>query len=188
MMPKTPKPARCLILLLMWLSGWVRRYGKGGSHRIWRSDCFQYIRIVFGCLGAVGLKNFMWIYVCPRVAQFLAFEMFSSFLEWVVRDVSDMDSVTHYLDDFLCVGPPSLNVSAISSVHMVGRFGVPLAADKTEGPTTEISFLGIIIDSGVMECRLPVDKVEVLRIEIWGMLGQCKVQLRRLQSGLLGTF
>ncbi|XP_075705554.1 histone-binding protein RBBP4-A-like [Rhinoderma darwinii] len=34
-------------------------------------------------------------------------------------------------------------------------FGVPLAPEKTEGPTTVIKFLGIIIDSDRLECRLP---------------------------------
>lgn len=52
------------------------------------------------------------------------FEMFSLFLEWVVRDVSGLDSVIHYLDDFLCVGPPSSNVCLLSTLqHITGRFG-----------------------------------------------------------------
>ena len=34
------------------------------------------------------------------------FEMFSSFLEWVVVDVSGCSSVIHYLDDFFCLGLP----------------------------------------------------------------------------------
>lgn len=39
-------------------------------------------------------------------------------------------------------------------------FGVPLAAQKTEGPTTELNFLGKVLDTGLMECRLPLDKLE----------------------------
>ena len=116
------------------------------------------------------------------------FETFSSFLEWVVRDVAGTESVIHYLDDFLCVGPPSSNVCAVllaTLQHIADRFGVPLAADKTEGPTTVLSFLGIMIDSEAMECRLSADKVENLRLEIRGLLGRDKVQLRALQS-LLG--
>lgn len=52
---------------------------------------------------------------------------------------------------------------------------VGLAADKTKGLTMEIVFLGIVIDSRAMECRLQTDKVENLRIEIKGMMGQSKV-------------
>ena len=106
----------------------------------------------------------------------------------MVRDVAGVDSVIHYLDDFLCVGPPSSKVCAVllaTLQHIAEKFGVPLAADKTEGPRTELMFLGIMIDSEKMECRLPRDKVENLRMEIRGMVGQDKVQLRTLQS-LLG--
>lgn len=41
--------------------------------------------------------------------------------------------------------------------------GVPLAPYKTEGPTTVIKFLGSLIDSAHMECRLLEDKVQNLR-------------------------
>lgn len=42
-------------------------------------------------------------------------------------------------------------------------FGVPLAPEKTEGPTTTIKFLGIQIDSERMECSLLDDKV----MDLW---------------------
>lgn len=48
-----------------------------------------------------------------------------------------------------------------------------------------ITFLGIVLNSGAMECRLPLDKLEALKVEIMGMLGLRKVQLGVLQS-LLG--
>lgn len=116
------------------------------------------------------------------------FEAFSSFLEWVVREVAGLDSVIHYLDDFLCIGPPASAVCAIllsTLQHIADRFGVPLAAEKTEGPKTELSFLGIVIDSIAMECRLPREKLEDPQREIRDIHGLRKVQLRALQS-LLG--
>lgn len=71
------------------------------------------------------------------------FEQFYSFLEWVVRDVSGLASVIHYLDDFLCIGPAegSICASLLSMVqHVFESFSVPLAADKTEGPATVVFF------------------------------------------------
>lgn len=44
--------------------------------------------------------------------------------------------------------------------HMMGRFGIPLVEDKTEGTTTTLSLLGIVIDSDRMECHLPEEKLE----------------------------
>ncbi|XP_040197615.1 solute carrier organic anion transporter family member 1C1-like [Rana temporaria] len=112
----------------------------------------------------------------------------SSFLEWVVRDVAGVSSIIHYLDDFLCIGPAASRIAAIllaTLEHMAERFGVPLSPEKTEGPSTEMTFLGITLDSMAMECRLPEDKLEAMKAEIRGMLGVRKVKLRALQS-LLG--
>ena len=116
------------------------------------------------------------------------FEQFSSFLEWVVRDVSGVNSVTQYLDDFLCVGTAGSRFCAVwlaTLEHIAEQFGVPLAPEKTEGPRLVIQFLGIVIGAEVMECRLPLDKLEGLEAEICEMGGLRKVQLRALQS-LLG--
>ena len=38
--------------------------------------------------------------------------------------------------------------------------GVPLAANKTVGPSTEMEFLGITLDAVRREARLPVDKLK----------------------------
>lgn len=69
--------------------------------------------------------------------------------------------------------------------YLAERFGIPLAADKTEGPTSSIKFLGIVIDSQAMECHLPEDKLLSLKEEVRLVFGKHKIQLRELQS-LLG--
>ena len=43
------------------------------------------------------------------------------------------------------------------------RLGVPIAAHKTEGPSTVVSFLGILIDTSKGELRLPQDKLTRLQ-------------------------
>lgn len=116
------------------------------------------------------------------------FETFSSFLEWVIREVSGHQSVIHYLDDFLCIGSKDSNVCSVllhSAERVAKEFGVPLAAEKTEGPTSVITFLGISIDTVNMECRLPEEKLVTLRAEVGRVAGLKKVQLKVLQS-LLG--
>lgn len=107
------------------------------------------------------------------------FEQFSSFVEWMVRDVSGASSIIHYLDDFLGVGPASSKICVVllaTLEHIAGRFGIPLAPEKIEGPSTAITFLGIFLDSGAMECRLREDKLAALKAAIEGMLGLRKVQ------------
>ncbi|KAM8939578.1 uncharacterized protein RCH25_053265 [Pelodytes ibericus] len=93
--------------------------------------------------------------------------------------------MVHYLDDFLCVGPRGSRtcVVLLRSLEQVAQsFGVPLAADKTEGPTTCLSFLGLEIDSVAGVCRLPKDKLVVLRAAVQMVRGAKKVTLRQLQS------
>ncbi|XP_077113673.1 uncharacterized protein LOC143768954 [Ranitomeya variabilis] len=113
------------------------------------------------------------------------FEAFSSFLEWAVRDVSGLDSVIHYLDDFLCIGPdrsPCCEVLLRTVVWIAELFGVPFAPEKTEGPCTSLSFLGIVIDSVKWEFRLPVDKELGLRNEVARARCLKKLPLREVQS------
>ncbi|KAM4704352.1 LOW QUALITY PROTEIN: uncharacterized protein WCC33_012757 [Rhinophrynus dorsalis] len=116
------------------------------------------------------------------------FETFSTFLEWVVRVEAGCNSIIHYLDDFLCVGPGGSAICAwlLRTLQWVADvFGVPLAPGKTVGPVTCLSFLGIELDTVAMESRLPADKLTELRDLIRAFLGVRKVTLRQLQS-LLG--
>ncbi|KAM4748862.1 uncharacterized protein WCC33_006262 [Rhinophrynus dorsalis] len=113
------------------------------------------------------------------------FELFSSFLDWVVRQVSGLPSVLHYLDDFLFVGPSgSDECLTLLSVfrEVTARFGVPLAVDKTEGPQSVISFLGIEIDSAAMVFRLPQDKLSALIALVRRVRSAKKVTLLQMQS------
>ncbi|KAM3936780.1 LOW QUALITY PROTEIN: uncharacterized protein RB166_000609 [Leptodactylus fuscus] len=123
---------------------------------------------------------------CSISCQF--FELFSSFLEWVVRYETRSRSIIHYLDDFLFVAPAgdSLCQFLLDSFRsLMCRFGVPLSREKTEGPTTVLSFLGIELDSVHMVFRLPRDKLERLSSLLRGFLSVSKVTLRQMQS-LLG--
>ena len=55
------------------------------------------------------------------------------------------------------------------------ELGIPLAADKCEGPSTKITFLGIGIDTSVGEFSLPIEKLNQLRdlLEDWGDRKTC---------------
>ena len=74
---------------------------------------------------------------------------------------------SHFCDSlpqrFLTVGPPGSETCQRNldiRMHLCDDLGVPLALEKVEGPSTTISFLGIVLDTVCMEIRLPVDKLE----------------------------
>ena len=78
------------------------------------------------------------------------FERFSTFLEWLVKKISGKDLVDHYLNDFLFAGVCNSNDCAflMHSFSMICEdVEVPLAADKTLGPTHILVYLGLEIDT-----------------------------------------
>lgn len=116
------------------------------------------------------------------------FESFASFIQWVVSFESGLDSVLHYLDDFLFIGPAGSPLcSCLLKLFMAitEYFGIPLAREKTIFPSVSLEFLGISIDTVALEFRLPDAKISRLKSCISILLRRRKVLLRELQS-LLG--
>lgn len=118
------------------------------------------------------------------------FEKFSTFLHWCIADYTGHRGVAHYLDDFLFVGPGDSGACGelLSGASVLfGSLGVPVAPDKTQGPSSCLSYLGIEIDTGSGCCRLPADKVAKLVGQIEDCLSRDRVRLQRVQS-VLGSF
>ena len=68
----------------------------------------------------------------------------------------------HYLDDFLFLSAPGSTECATSlqiALHVCSHLGVPVASHKTEGPATQLTFLGIQIDTETMQLSLAQDKM-----------------------------
>ena len=64
----------------------------------------------------------------------------------------------HYIDDFLLLGPPNSPRCAHDlaiTLSTCAELGIPLAHEKTEGPVTALSFLGIHLSSQHMSLTLP---------------------------------
>ncbi|KAM4794908.1 uncharacterized protein WCC33_000060 [Rhinophrynus dorsalis] len=113
------------------------------------------------------------------------FEVFSSFLDWVICQSVGVHSVLHYLDDFLFIGPGDSDECS-RLLHgfreIAACFGVPIAEEKTEGPQSVITFLGIEINSVDMVFRLPQDKLDALVSLVARVRASKKVTLRQLQT------
>ena len=71
--------------------------------------------------------------------------------------------VIPYLDDFLLLGSPEAERALTLVTHTFHTLGIPVANNKTEGPATELSFLGILIDTDRFQLRLPAEKLTRLR-------------------------
>ena len=116
-------------------------------------------------------------------------EKVATFLEFVVKQKSPVGDMKHYVDDFLF--PGKANSSDSQSIlqcflESSAKLGVPIASDKTEGPTTSIIYLGLEIDSDEMIIKMPLKKVQEILTKIQFVRTQKKVNLRCMQK-LIGV-
>lgn len=71
------------------------------------------------------------------------FEKFSTFLEWATVENSGLDTLSHYLDDFIFAGSKGSGncYNLMSSFQSIcTECGIPLAVEKTQGPVTCLIF------------------------------------------------
>ena len=122
-----------------------------------------------------------------RSAPFI-FNGLAEAVEWLARD-RGVGHVHHYLDDFFLAGAPSTDECSqhlATVTSLCGALGIPLAEDKLAGPTTELEYLGILLDSAELEARLPPDKLHDIKSSLhqWTDRSQCS---KRDLLSLIGT-
>ncbi len=73
-----------------------------------------------------------------------------------------MPHLIHLLDDFLIVSPPdAIPAENITTVQRIfAELGIPIAQEKSLGPTQLIEFLGINLDSVKFQASLPKEKID----------------------------
>ena len=93
------------------------------------------------------------------------FESFSSALEWIARIKLNIASILHLLDDFLIVNKSlsSCENNLRAFLQTCDDIRVPMAPEKTVGPSFVLSFAGVELETIKMEPRLPEDKLAKCR-------------------------
>ena len=80
-----------------------------------------------------------------------------------MENKQNLPGCAHILDDFLFVGPSEYD-RCLADLHkffnLAKVLGIPIKHEKTVLPTTTHTFVGIEIDSILMEKRLPIDKLQ----------------------------
>jgi hypothetical protein len=98
--------------------------------------------------------------------------------------------MSHIIDDFLFVEPANSSQcfhDLQNFLHLCQRLGVPIKDSKTVLPSKVIIIYWIEVDSEIMECRLPPDKIVKINTTLISAMHRKKITLRSLQSliGLL---
>ena len=90
----------------------------------------------------------------------LTFSALANALEWVVRQAG-VRHFFHYIHDFVIIGPPpspQCDFGLLTLRQASQNLGLKLAEDKTEGPSTRLTVLGIEVDAIAMTLLLPEEK------------------------------
>ena len=111
----------------------------------WNDEYYFYVRLVFGSRSS------------PKI-----FDMLSQAICWTATQVFKIQNILHLLDDFLTIDPPDYMAERTMSLltMLFKRLNIPIAINKTVGPTQCLEYLGIILDTNKMEARLPIEKVQ----------------------------
>jgi hypothetical protein len=121
------------------------------------------------------------------------FEKFSTALQFAVSKHGKSNNLDHYLDDFFFAGKSSTNdcLELMSAFEYVcNDIRIPINKNKSEGPVTILTYLGLEIDTVLMEIRVPEDKIIKAKNIISEVLTKNKITLTVLQSilGILNFF
>ena len=95
----------------------------------------------------------------------LIFSAVSDTLQWIVKK-GGVTWAKHYIDDFITVGRPGAAECADNMaimLQMCERVGLLVAHEKSEGPATRLTFLGMELDTQSLEIRLPAKKLRQLK-------------------------
>ncbi len=88
------------------------------------------------------------------------FNQLSSAIVWIAKNNYNVKWLLHLLDDFLAISPPYQNPEATMQalLSVFKDLNIPISAQKTEGPTVSLIWLGLNLDSFNMKIFLPLDK------------------------------
>ena len=114
------------------------------------------------------------------------FNRLADAIAWIAEHNFDVVDLLHYLDDFLLVQAPSPNalLKFKTLVAVFDMLNIPLAdgEDKVCPPSTQITFLGIELDTVTWEMRLPEAKLVEIRSLLADWLGKATCTKRELLS------
>ena len=114
----------------------------------------------------------------------IIFSAVADALEWVVRSMG-ASHIYHYMDDFILVGPansPACEQNLRLLMQTCSNLGVAMASEKTEGPCTRLTVLGIQVDTLAMTLSLPHEKLRRLHDLLGSWRGRRAGSRRDLES------
>ena len=119
-----------------------------------------------------------------RTSPFL-FDLFARALNWILIAVLGWSFVLHYLDDFFAILPPQADAEAYCRNFdaVCNQLGLVINHSK-DVMGTKADFLGIELDSILMQGRLPPDKLARARNTVNNLLNRRVISRHELESAV----
>ena len=89
------------------------------------------------------------------------FNRLASAIHWILQNNYNVHHLLHYLDDFLTAGPagsPECQHNLDSMIQVCNRINAPIKPEKVAQHTTQITFLGIQIDTMTMTVSITKER------------------------------
>ena len=111
-------------------------------------------------------------------------ERYSTAAERIIKNELNINNIMHYVDDsFMVEATETACQEDVDKIEtMFNQLGLTVAKEKTVGPTTRITFLGIQIDSVEMTIGLDSEKVSSIRTLLTEWLDRETCSLHQLLS------
>ena len=113
------------------------------------------------------------------------FNQLADAIHWSLQHNHGVRHVLHYLDDFFTAGLPgttecSDNLQAMLS--LCNNISAPVKTSKVEGPSTQLTFLGIVIDTEHMTASISLERKADLLLSIQSLRKKDKCTKHQLLS------
>ncbi len=120
-----------------------------------------------------------------------SYERYSTFLQWCVQYETGIDTLSHYLDDYIFFSSkdsPNCQLLLDTFHEICQKFGVPVSPEKIVNPTTKLEFLGLTLCTDTQQVQVPETKLVEVREKIKKALAheRSRITLKELQS-LIGS-
>ena len=89
-------------------------------------------------------------------------EEFACTVQWIHENETHLQNISHYLDDFIVVDKSQKrSKKLLKKLQKISKeIGAPLSPKKTEEPTQEIIYLGMLLNFKNQVISIPADKIE----------------------------
>ena len=116
------------------------------------------------------------------------FEKVATLIQWIVSHETKRKEISHYLDDFPLLGTSWADTKKFifQFTHIVTKIGLPIAEDKTIGPTACLEYLGMLLDFKNQVLAIPEKKrikcIELITEIITAYRSRKTVRVKRIQK------